>query len=924
MNRILRSFFDIRKGEYTLALLMVFYYYFILVTYYFLKPARDSLFLVKLGASQLPLVFILIAIVVVPITTIYSKASRSLRLNQLLAWTTIVLILNLIILRWLLTLEQGWIFYLFYIWVSLYGALTTSQFWLFANAIFDAGQAKRIFALIGLGGILGATTGGEVTSLIIRNFNVKTENLLFICMGVLSLTLVLLNVIWAVKRREGEPRKAPVRKSRYGEEKRKESFADMFRMVRRSRHLVFIVGIIATAMMTASFVDFQFKAISVDAFPAKEDLTSFLGKFYGRLSIVSLLLQFLFTNRFIRLLGVGGAIFFLPGGLLFGSIMVFLYPGLLSGVLLRGTDGSFRYSIDKTGRELLFLPVPLEIKKRTKLFIDMFVDRWFRGLAGAFLLLFTLVLHLSVRQISIVVFVLLGVWMTLALFIRKEYVNAFRSALEKRAINLDELRINPEESNTLKTLIAALQSDNDRQVAYALNMLSSVRDRDLVSAVKPLLKHASTEVRIKAIQVLHNQENGDLVPEMEPLLKDKDSEVRLRTMQFLCYNSPDGAVEVLDRYLKDSDPLVQAAAVVCAAECDGFDEDRLAETGAVESLIAREGKEGEACRIQAAKALASVRSPALRKLLLELLDDSSPAVVKQAIESIGKTQDRDLVPSLLVKLSDSRYRADARGALAAYGDRILGTLSDHFRDDRVSLAVRRSVPRVMREIPTQLAVDTLTINLDVTHPQLKYHVVRALSSLRSKFPDLRFKEDKVLEALIEETKSYYEILQILHVHRKTDDDPASRLLGKALEEKLDSNLERIFRLLALRYGPSDIYSAYLGIISGRKELRASAIEFLDNVLGKNLKKYLIPILDQVSIEVTVRKGQDLFQLEIKDLDHGLECLIRGDDPWLKSCALFALGESPRENLLDLAEEARKDPDPIVRETAGYAIARVRG
>ena len=79
MKKIFDSILDIRKGEIGLTLLMMTNYYLILVTYYFLKPARDSLFLVKVSPEMLPLVFIVTALVTAPVVTLYSRASRSLK-----------------------------------------------------------------------------------------------------------------------------------------------------------------------------------------------------------------------------------------------------------------------------------------------------------------------------------------------------------------------------------------------------------------------------------------------------------------------------------------------------------------------------------------------------------------------------------------------------------------------------------------------------------------------------------------------------------------------------------------------------------------------------------------------------------------------------------------------------------------------------
>ena len=47
---------------------------------------------------------------------------------------------------------------------------------------------------------------------------------------------------------------------------------------------------------------------------------------------------------------------------------------------------SFRYTVDKTTREILFLPLPLDVKLQAKPFIDVTVDRLAKGV-GALLLL---------------------------------------------------------------------------------------------------------------------------------------------------------------------------------------------------------------------------------------------------------------------------------------------------------------------------------------------------------------------------------------------------------------------------------------------------------------------------------------------------------------------------------------------------------
>ncbi len=915
VKRIFGAVLDVRRGEIALTLLMLLYYYLLLVTYYFLKPARDGLFLVKLGPDQLPVVYILIAIAVVPITTLYSRASRSLKLNQLINVTTVIFIVSLFILRWLLGFGQPWVFYLFYVWVSIYGVMATAQFWLLSNGVFDATQAKRLFVLFGLGGIIGAFTGGELTGFVVHTLNVSTKDLLFLCAAILVVCTLLVNAIWTIKQR-GE---APIAHGSRKKTRAAVSYGEIFRDLTRSRHLMLIVGIIGMTMATASFVDVQFKTIAAGAFEAEEDLTSFIAKFYGRVSLLAFLFQFLISYRFLKRFGVAGAILLLPAALFAGTIVMIAVPGLLAGMLLRGADWTFKYSIDKTGRELLFLPVPLEIKKRTKVFIDMFVDRGFRGISGLLLLLFVTVLHFSVRQLSIVVTVFLGVWLTLVLLMRKEYVNAFRRALERREVDLGDLSMSIVDPSTLDSLKTALQSTNERQVVYAVQMLTGVQDDEINEALRPLLGHESDDVRFAVLKALQESgQDGEFAQEVGSLLEDSNPFVRREAIHYLCENAAEGDTRALQDYLQDSDIQIRSAAIGCIAEHGDAAQKDLISESLIREIMAGEGPESEFARTQLAEAFGSLNKPGYRGVLSELLSDPSPAVVEEAMRSAGRTGDRELVPELLERLADKRYRKAAREGLVNYGDRIVGTLSDYIVDSSLDFTVRSNLCRVLSRIPSQHSVDSLAAILDKAEPALKYFIIRALNSLRARYPDFKFAHSALNDALLEESESYYAILQILRVIGDSS-DPGCKLLDRALREKIDQNLERMFRILGLRYSQKDIYGAYLGIIGGQKQLKASAIEFLDNVLKKEVKRYLFPIFDTVTIDVKIRKGQELFGVNLSDHEASMKYILDGSDPWLRACAIFSLKDHLSPNTKEIVKRCRDDANPVVREIAGLVL-----
>jgi len=52
-----------------------------------------------------------------------------------------------------------WIFYLLYAWTGVLATLIVVQFWTMLSARFTVTQAKRLFAVIGAGSVLGAILG---------------------------------------------------------------------------------------------------------------------------------------------------------------------------------------------------------------------------------------------------------------------------------------------------------------------------------------------------------------------------------------------------------------------------------------------------------------------------------------------------------------------------------------------------------------------------------------------------------------------------------------------------------------------------------------------------------------------------------------------------------------------------------------------
>jgi hypothetical protein len=113
--------------------------------------------------------------------------------------------------------------------------------------------------------------------------------------------------------------------------------------------------------------------------------------------------------------------------------------------------------------------------------------------------------------------------------------------------------------------------------------------------------------------------------------------------------------------------------------------------------------------------------------------------------------------------------------------------------------------------------------------------------------------------------------------------------------------------------------AYDAIASDREQLRAMAVEWLDNVLDPQMRQRLRPIVDPPSLEAVAEAGRRLVGVNVRRLDDALAMLIRGPDAKMQASALGMIPRAPSPRLLRLAEAATDDPDPRVRAAAEWVL-----
>ena len=919
LRKTLRRIFDIRDGEFFRLLLMFTYLFLLIACYITTKSVRDAMFLTEIGVKQLPYVFILIALVVGSISSAYSRAAARVSLKTLIRTTSLIAISNLFLFWLTLDRSDDWMFYVLYIWVSVFGVFTASQFWLLANHVFNAREAKRLFALVGAGGVLGGTFGGVFTNFGAHRFG--TPNLLLWCMGFMGLTILILELVTRETPSAQIPSPVDGEQSAGSSETRR-----LLRLIWGSKHLTMLTAILGITVIVESFVDFELKFLSKQLLGTQDQLTAFFGSLFAYLGTLSMLFQILLTGRVLKRFGVGASILFMPASLFTGSLVLALFPTLWAVGFLKISDGSFRYSIHRSGIELLYLPVPIAIKNQVKGFIDMFIDRLGRGLGGLLLIFFSQVLPLSISHLSLMVCGMIGIWVYLSLAIRKEYLNSFRLALEKKTLHPEMLRVPIADSSTLEPILRVLDSPDERQVLYALSLLEDASPAVWSGHALRLLQHPSPRVRALALERLAAEPRSELTAAVRRLLQDPDLEVRAEAIHYLCSGTDATPETLVGEFLRHPDYAVVAGAVRAISKHQ-WNGEGLIDQRFIERALHQEGSQREAARTAAAGALALVApdSPLL-SYLNPLLLDGALEVSRNAIRSCGKLQSREALPQLISRIADPRLRHDVRQALIQYGDLIVTTLVDYLHDSKESLRVRANIPKVLSEMNSQEAVNALVHSLPRLDPFLGHRAIKALNKMRVRFPRLSFADDAIDSAILDELKDYYEFGIMLQSDemQHTENRAVLRLLRQALQERMDQKLERVFRLLGLRYPPADIYSAYNGLRSQRRDLRASAIEFLDNLLLPPMKQLLFPILEESAADTLLVSGSQHFGLQRKSGVAYLEQCITGRDTWLRTISIYVAGDLGLVELAGSVRSARSSQSPMIRQTAERSLRLLEG
>lgn len=428
MKKTLQAFLDVRRDELPLALLMFAYFFLVITTFWILKPLKKGLFIefydqggidlmgLAFSAPQAELLAkILNMVVAFAAVVVFTQLSHKLRRQQLtFVFAGFFIVCCALFSRWLMNPgDLGvWSFYLF---GDLYSTLMVATFFSFLNDSVTPDAAKRLYGLIGLGGVCGGVFG---TSVVSANVSLLSDSSwLWVCGGITGLIAA---IAWGAGR---QVQPAAITAPGAAHSTRSGNAAtEGARLVFSSRYLLSIVAIVGLYEVISTIIDFQF-TFTVAHYLDGPEIGRHFALVFTITNWVSLFVQLFLTGFIMTRFGVAVALLVLPFVITMGSTAFLVFPLLWVGSMLSTADNGFSYSINQSAKEALYVPTSDAEKYRAKAFIDMFVQRFAKAIAVLISLGITFAVTdmSSLRYLSLVTLVLLVVWIVAARYAGRQF-----------------------------------------------------------------------------------------------------------------------------------------------------------------------------------------------------------------------------------------------------------------------------------------------------------------------------------------------------------------------------------------------------------------------------------------------------------------------------------------------------------------------
>jgi len=859
----LSKLLNIKEGEGKPTTLLFAYFFFFGATLTVGKTARDTYFLNRFDIAYLPLMFLAAASAVAIIAIINYHASKRLNLIHnffhTISLSGFIFAISLILIQ---THLKGLMIPFLYVWIDVITMVINFQFVIYASMMFNSRQAKRLFGIILCGSPIARIIIGASIPSFVGQFG--SNYLLTLTAG-----FIICCVLMAWIARPYIHQELQVQQVQH-EASKKIGFLDSY-----LKMLALAIGAAAVATV---IIEYQFLIISNHAFPSEEKLASFFGTFYSITGFVSLFTQFLLTRWILARFGILSAIRILPSGLGIGALAILFNPSLLSALIARVSEQITKFTLNRTSFDLLWVPVSPDQKQRKKLFIDDAIKTSMQGLTG--ILIYTLIkvwplpYPVLMQVLSLVALVSIGIWFLITSHLKNGYVSALVSAIEKRQLDFEQMRLDTTDSDIVKTIEDALNSDEEAKQVFALELISGLYLTPWSDTLSKLFKKGSPSVQAKILamtaddpDILSDAELRIIVEEQGPLAGDaliisgkRNMREMIPTLRHILENTQDENAEICAA-------AATAVLMMNKGPCD------LARSTLEELLH----NENENLKAIALRMLHHIPDFLTETQLRECCLSDSIHVCSAALDIANHRYQVSLIPCIINCLKYPQTRSVAQDTLKIYppGD-VVDVLNKTLIQDEIDTDLKIEIVRTLKDYPDFLSISILVQMLK--HPSL--HIQAESIDTLLKIARQTPLSTGILQQVSGESqiiaRHIYARYKLMGLIVKGSE---GLLLYDLYASDIEQRIPMLIKLLVLPVPeiPVETYITYEKYEYGAQA--ENLIEIFDNILPRRESGYVIPLLQDISIEDRYRVGQRYFTDLPNELDIELIRLIQSSNEY---------------------------------------------
>ncbi|MBT7525592.1 MAG: cyclic nucleotide-binding domain-containing protein [Candidatus Marinimicrobia bacterium] len=857
MNFI-KNIIKIKSGEGKMVLTFFMFSFFTIAMGLVAKTARDAYFLSRFDKSILPLMFLAIAIVISPILTFYTKLSKKLAARTVFMITCSIFAVSFIFLQAIMT---GYVIPIAYIWIEIAVAIMIIQFWSYAGESFEPQQAKRLFGIIAGGGSFAVMLIGMTLKPYVKTFG--TDELLFISAGFLGLAFLFGNLsIQYFNKDQTKGPKKPIKKVQ------KKKKMDPF--------IVGIATIVALSAIVTTLVDYQFKMIASATFPEETDLVGFFGTFYSIAGAASIIMQFFITGPILSRFGILLGLLILPFFLILGSTSILLAPVLLSASFAKFSDQTFKFTINSSSLELIWLPVPPEIRRIIKPQVSGTIKSIAEGIGG--LVTFLLVKIIALPYLSIVSLGSIVIWLFTSFKVKTGYVNQLQTAIAKRQIDFEELNVDVQDAAMVKTIEETLSSNDEIKQLFALEIIEGLPLSSWKKTIKRLFNDGAPEVQKRILSMAWDEEsiisNEDIIQAM-----NNNNSVSAEATIVVGRRKLKDALPDLENLLLNSDNQdVSAAAAAAILQIESGPTDK-----AKMILNNMLDEQDDTTQATALKRLIYNNQILTNDKLKSFLNHNSEIISNVALNIAEKRKDESLVPAIISNLSIAQTSIQARQTLKSFSEELINEqFKQLIESNATSRKLRLGIIRTLREYPNEDSIELLISQLDNNDQDIYNTIVESLLAIARVNPINENKQNQIADEINTIAEKVYTLNECLNM---LPDDEHKFLMQDHLNNEIQNTLPTLLKLGVLDVPETPIETYIHTIKSGDPSKLPFLLEFFENVFSKNEREVINPLIEQLPLDERSKIGNLHFKSMPTNFNQKLIESVYSPNKWESAIAL---------------------------------------